>query len=236
MKPALRLFRIGWTQIKRDGMLLALLPSPFLAGLIFRIAIPAINDILEERLSVSLTAWYRLVDGFLSCLTPLILAMVFSFLLLEERDEGIGAFYQITPAGGYPYLAARIGMPMAWSFVVNVVVLSLFTLSDLAFSAILLISALNSLAGLVMSLMVVSLAGNRVEGLALSKLMGVSFLGLLAEWCIPAPYHFFGAFLPSFWIGKILTEGISLFAMASGIAISMLWVVLFAKKFNQKMG
>ena len=221
--------------MRRDGMLLVLLPSPFLAGLAFRITLPAVNDILEKRFSLSLTAWYRLVDGFLSCLTPLILAMVFSFLLLEERDEDIGSFYKITPAGGYPYLAARIGIPMAWSFAVNVVVLSLFSLSGLAFPAILLSSAMNSLAGLAMSLMVVSLADNRVEGLALSKLMGVSLLGLLAAWFIPAPYHFFGAFLPSFWIGKLMTEGISLFAVLSGTAISMLWIAFFTKKFIQRI-
>ncbi|MCL2167102.1 MAG: hypothetical protein FWH49_07450, partial [Clostridiales bacterium] len=206
-----------------------------LAGLAFRITLPAVNDILEKRFSLSLTAWYRLVDGFLSCLTPLILAMVFSFLLLEERDEDIGSFYKITPAGGYPYLAARIGIPMAWSFAVNVVVLSLFSLSGLAFNAILLSSVMNSLAGLAMSLMIVSLADNRVEGLALSKLMGVSLLGLLAAWFIPAPYHFFGAFLPSFWIGKLMTEGISLFAVLSGTAISMLWIAFFTKKFIQRI-
>lgn len=56
-------------------------------------------------------------------------------------------------------------------------------------------------------MMVISAAGNRVEGLALSKLMGLSFTGLILIWFIPAPYHYILALLPSFWIGKILIDG-----------------------------
>jgi len=41
----------------------------------------------------------------------MLIAMVSAFLLLEERDEGIIAFYQITPAEGYAYLTA---LPSFW--------------------------------------------------------------------------------------------------------------------------
>lgn len=83
-------------------------------------------------------------------------------------------------------------------------------------------SVISSFTGIFLAMMAVSIAGNRVEGLALSKLMGISFAGLILIWFIPAPYHFIMAFLPSFWIGKLLLDGASLFSFMFGLLICFL--------------
>jgi fluoroquinolone transport system permease protein len=230
-----KLFRIGLKQMTKDGMLLALLPSPFFMGILFKFGVPFVNELSEKQLSFSLVPWYGLVDGFLVCLTPLFTAMACAFLLLEERDEGIGAFYRITPAEGYPYLAARIGIPIVWAFAATVIALALCNISGLRFDAIMMSAIISTLAGLSMALMLVSLAGNRVEGLALSKLMGVSLLGLFLIWFVPRPYHFFGAFLPSLWIGKILMEGASMPAFMLGALASLLWIAFFVRRFLRRI-
>jgi fluoroquinolone transport system permease protein len=216
-------------------MLFALLPAPFLIGLIFKFGALFANGITEDKLSVSLLPWYELVDGMLIYLTPMFTAMICSFLLLEELDEGIGAFYQITPADGYAYLAARIGLPMIWAFAVTVIAGIYFGISGLTMASVLVNSLISALAAISMSVMVVSLAGNRVEGLALSKMMSVSFLGLVLARFVPAPYHYLAAFLPSFWIGKMLTEGLNAFPFALGIATSLLWTAVFARRFIRKI-
>ena len=84
-------------------------------------------------------------------------------------------------------------------------------------------------------MMIVSVAGNRVEGLALSKLMGISFLGLILIWFIPAPYSYFMAFLPSFWIGKILMDGVNVFTFAFGVISCFLWIAFFTRKFLKRV-
>jgi len=226
------LFRIGLKQISKDGILLALLPSPFLLGLVFKLALPFAS---RRAAPVSLAPWYGLADGFLACLAPLFAAIVCAFLILEERDEGLCSFYAITPAEGYPYLTARIGIPMLWAFAVTVLVLALFSVSDLPFGVIVLSSLLSVLMGLSLAMMLVSLAGNRVEGLALSKLMGASLLGLFLIWFVPAPWHFFGAFLPSFWIGSILLHGATLFAFLCGMLVNFLWIALFTRRFLRRL-
>ena len=48
MKQTLKLFQIGLRQVLKDGMLLVLMPAPFLVGLIFKFAIPVVNIILEK--------------------------------------------------------------------------------------------------------------------------------------------------------------------------------------------
>lgn len=235
MRQTVKLFQIGIRQITRDGMLLVLLPAPFLIGLIFKFAIPFASPFLESRLSLSLIPWYGLVDGLLICLTPMLIAMVSAFLLLEERDEGIGAFYQITPTEGYAYLMARIGFPMVYSLLVTDFAAVIFNISGLSVGTIVCSSFISTLMGSALAMMIVSIAGNRVEGLAISKLAGVILLGLVTVWFIPAPYAVLTAFLPSFWIGKMMMDGISLFSFIMGLLFSLFWIIFFSRKFQKRI-
>ena len=171
----------------------------------------------------------------LICLTPMFVAMISAFLLLEERDEGLSAFYQITPAEGCSYLFARIGLPMIWAFFITMAVAAVFKLSSFSVKVLLSSSVISSFTGIFLAMMVVSIAGNRVEGLALSKLMGISFAGLILIWFIPAPYHFIMAFLPSFWIGKLLLDGASLFSFVFGLLTCFLWIVFFTRRFLKRV-
>ncbi len=236
MKQTLRLFQIGLKQITKDGMLLILLPAPFLVGMIFKYAIPFANSILEERLSFSLKPWYGLVDGMLICLTSMFVALAFAFLILEERDEGITAFYQITPTGGYSYLMARIGIPMIGAWIVTVSTACFFNISGLPKMTILASSTISILTGIILAMVIVALAGNRVEGLALAKLTGISFLGLILVWFIPAPYAYFLAFLPSFWIGKLILGGAAALPFLLGLLLSLLWIIFFTRRFLTRIG
>ena len=235
MKHTMKIFEIGMKQVLKDGMLIALIPAPFLVGLFIKLAIPFINQILTKEFSFSIIAWYGLIDGMLICLTPMFVAMISSFLILEERDERLSDFYQITPAEGYSYLFARIGLPMIWAFAVTMIVSKIFNISSLSTFTILDCSIISGFTGIFLAMMVVSIAGNRVEGLALSKLMGISFIGLILIWFLPAPYHFLMAFLPSFWIGKILLDGASFFSFILGLISCFLWIALFTRRFLKRV-
>lgn len=235
MKHTVKLFKIGLKQISKDGMLLVMVPAPVLTGIFFKFAIPYINTILITKFSFSISAWYGLADGMLICLAPMFTAMICAFLLLEERDEGLNGFYQITPAEGYSYLFARIGLPMIWAFFITIIVSLVFHLSSLSIGLILAGSLLSCFMGISLAMMVVSIAGNRVEGLAVSKLMGISFIGLILIWFIPAPYSFTMAFLPSFWIGKLLMDGVQICSLVFGLLSCFLWTALFTRKFLRRV-
>lgn len=232
MMQTLKLFQIGLRQISRDGILFVLLLAPFILGLFCKLAIPLINILTIKELSFELLHWYSLIDGFLICLTPMLTAMISAFLLLEERDEGISAFYQITPTAGYTYMAARIGLPMVWAIIVTAIITFLCGLSGLSIPVILCCTVISTLTGMALALMVVTTATNRVEGLALSKLMGISLLGVITVWAVPAPYNYITAFLPSFWIGKILTEGLEVFSLAAALALCGIWIFIFLRRFQ----
>ena len=231
MRQSIKLFQIGLKQITRDGILVALVPAPVMIGILFKLAIPFANSIAEERLSFSLLPWYGLVDGSLICLIPMLTAMVMAFLLLEERDEGISALYQVTPAAGYSYIIARVGFPMAWTLLATIISTFVFGLSGLSITAILFCSLISTLMGIALSMLVVTMAANRVEGLALSKMTGFSLMGLVAVWVIPTPYKYFVSFLPSFWIGIMIEEGLGTFSFIVSLLVCAMWVFIFIRRF-----
>lgn len=235
MKQTIRLFNMGLRQTSSDGMLLMLLPAPFLIGILVKWGMPFANQMTKQYFSFSLQPWYGLADAFLLTLSPLMIAMVSAFLLLDERDEGTGAYYQITPVQGYSYLMARIGLPMVWAFICNMIVGMVFSISGLNFQSILSVGLVGTGAGVACAMMIVTLAGNRVEGLAISKLTGVSLVGILAVWFIPVPYQYALAFLPSFWAGEIIQQGANIFTLAGGVLTCILWVFIFGKGFLRKI-
>ena len=105
-----------------------------------------------------------------------------------------------------------------------------------ASAAVILASALvSSFTGIFLAMMVVSLAGNRVEGLAASKLMGISFAGLILIWFLPAPYYYVVSFLPSFWVGKLMTDGAEISSLLFGLFTCLLWITFFTRKFLKKV-
>lgn len=235
MKQIIKLFQIGLRQISRDGMLFVLVPAPVIIGLLFKLAVPYANKIVEESFSFSLRPWFGLVDGLLICLTPMLTAMISAFLMLEERDEGISAFYQVTPTAGHAYIVARVGIPMVWAFIETVIITFLGGISGLSVLVILFCSLFSTLMGVALSMMLLTMAANRIEGLALSKLMGVNLLGLVAVWVVPAPYAYLMAFLPSYWIGRIIMEGLEFFSIAAVLIICLLWILLFARRFQARL-
>lgn len=216
-------------------MMLMLLPAPFLIGALVKWGVPFIDILTTQYFGFSLAPWYGMIDGFMLALIPATLSILSAFLLLDERDEGTGAYYQITPVQGYAYLLARIGLPTVWTLLCNIVIGIFFHISNLAIMDTIFVGIIGTGAGIACAMMIVSLAENRVEGLAISKLIGASLLGALVAGVIPAPYQYIAAFLPSFWIGMITHYGTSFVVVIGGLLVCVLWILFFVKKFMRRI-
>jgi fluoroquinolone transport system permease protein len=237
MSAVLKLFHVGLRQVLRDGMLLLLLPAPFLMGAAFRILLPFADGILIREIGFTLVPWYPLSDAFILSMAPLMTALVCAFVILDERDEGTGMYFNITPAGGRAYLMARMGLPMVWAYGSAVVALVLFGLT-IDLSVILTASVIGVLQGIISCMLLVTIAGNKVEGLALSKIANLLLLGLPVPWFIEAPYKYLFGFLPSFWIGEMIMttngDGIAIFHVMMGIVTSLIWIALLFRLFLRR--
>ncbi|MEW6309042.1 MAG: hypothetical protein AB1492_08360 [Bacillota bacterium] len=238
MRMPLKLFLAGWRQVRRDGMLLALIPAPILMGAVLRFGLPAAGDMLARSRGLTLRPWYDLGDSLLVILTPIFPLMVSAFLILDERDEGTGAYYSVTPACGGAYLSARLGLPALWGFISTALIVRAFGLAVGSRPEMVGAALASTLEAVTACMLVVALAANKVEGLALSKLTNLFILGLPAAWFLQAPHKYLFSLLPSFWIGEGLLAaaagGTGVVHILAGIAFALGWMTALTRLFLRR--
>lgn len=229
-----KLFAVGLRQVLHDGMLLLLLPAPFFAGLLLRLLLPFLAKLLDDWFGFALPPWYPLTDAFLMAIAPSMVAMVCAFLMLDERDEGVGSYFSVTPAGGRAYLLARLGWPLLWAFGCTLLVQALFGLSGASAEVAVSVALISALQGVVMAMLLVSLASNKVEGLALAKLTGAFLLGLPVPWLLSAPLKYLFALIPSVWMGELLRGSFRPDLLAGGVLTSLIWILALMRIFLRR--
>lgn len=89
-------------------------------------------------------------------------------------------------------------------------------------------------------MVLVAIAGNKVEGLALAKLTNFFVLGLLFSWFIDPPFKYISGVLPTFWHGELI-QGLGQYlgqhwvamlpASTMGIVSSLIWIILLQRMF-----
>ena len=237
---SIKIFTIGFRQVLRDGMLLILIPAPFLMAAALRVMVPLIDGFLQQQMDIAITPWYGVSDGLLITMTPVMTAMISAFLILEERDEGIGIYYNITPAAGYSYLVARLGLPMIWGFISSVLVISLFAFTDFSVLQILISAGIATLQGVIMGMFLVTIASNKVEGLALAKITNIFVMGFIVPWILTSPVRFVFGIFPGFWIGEIyqspgMVEAATLLRGFGGLLSSIFFIIVLMRLFLRRI-
>ena len=225
-----KVFLAGFTLISRDAMLAVLVPAPVLIGVMFRYGLPALDRWLGAALGHEpvLHQFAMMLDLMLLLLVPYLLSMAAAMIMLEERDEGVSLYMAVSPPGTAGYLNGRLIVPAALSTAVSIVLFILFRSSPLGIVRAVPIAFLGSAASVAVCLGVTAFAGNKVEGLALMKLGGISMLGIQAPLFIKGTARYLFSPLPSFWMTEaaMAAEG-WLFPVAAGLAVSALWILLF---------
>lgn len=190
-------------------------------------------------------------------------------MILLERGEGIHTYFSILPTLNREYVLSKvlslsIISTMVALFIatimfrseVNCLLLSLgvfagasvFTLFGLAVGTvaksinhyIVISSFIGTLQGVVVGMFWVTVAGNKVEGLALAKLSNIFVMGFIIPWITQSPIRYIFGILPSFWIGEILSNtGIHVFTMLiyglAGVISCLFLITALTKKFLRRI-
>ena len=144
----------------------------------------------------------RYVAPVALALPAFLIGWVTGFLLLEDRDEGMFAALDVTPIGKAGFLAYRAAITALITFALTLAACALIVPS-LAFWLHMVIAVLVAAEAVIAAIMLPALARNKVEGLALTKLINIGAVAALLA-AIPSPLRFFGAIVPTYWIGEIL--------------------------------
>lgn len=194
-------------QVTRDPMLAFYLLAPLLLLVMLRFGVPAGAMLLKERTGFDLAAHYDLILSIALFLTPLILGVMTGFLMLDERDEKLIDYYAVTPLSKRGYLRHRLFLPVLLSVVYSVLMLTCSGLAPVRLWSMLTILPMAALSAPVMSLFLGAYASNKVEGMALSKGVGLLVFGPVIAYFIPFPMQALGAVFPTYWSSKAYFAG-----------------------------
>ena len=209
--------------MRKDKMLILVSIAPVLAGTLIHFLLPCFENI------VSLIYYYPLVDFFLSVITPLMFNFIATMVMLEERDDHIDRYIYVTSLGKKGYMISRIVIPSIISFAVTVVVLFVFGLSELPVNFIILLSFTGSLQGTVTALLIITIASNKLEGMAVIKIASLTIFGAAVPYVIHGSVQYMAAFLPSFWVGKAIMKNAVTCMGLSGVT-AFAWIILMIRK------
>lgn len=210
-------------------MLILSMVVPFILWALMQFVIPWIIELVMEQWKLDLSPYYRQAGTFFLMLIPMMMGMVYGFILLDERDGGIITAISVTPTGKAGYLKLRLGIPLAISFVCILFFLILLDLTGtLNLIQLLLISVIISSQSLILLLFLGAFADNKVMGMAISKGFGILLLGPVLDYMLPSPFFWTGAYSPLFWASRaLLAESDISFWFNAGITIVFHGLILW---------
>ena len=186
-------------------MLILSLMVPFILWALMHLLFPFLDTLIMNQWSVDISPYYRQAGTFFMMLIPMMMGMVYGFILLDERDGGIITAISVTPTGKSGYLKLRIGIPLLLSFVFIIFFLLLLRLTGtLNILQVIVVSLLVSSQSLILLLVLGAFADNKAMGLAISKGFGILLMGPLLDFALPTPFKWSGAYSPLFWASRSL--------------------------------
>jgi fluoroquinolone transport system permease protein len=189
----------------RDPLLVMLVIAPVIWTVAVAVFTPRVTDMLAERYDFDLVPYYPLVlTGFLLLTSIIIAGGLAAFLVLEEVDAGTLTALRVTPVPLSTFFGYRAGTVMA--------VTTMYVIATMSFSGILepgLIPALlpigmvAGLSAVVTLLLIVAVAGNKIQGIAMVRALGMLIAGLpCLPWFIDSAWNLAFGVLPPYWAAK----------------------------------
>lgn len=189
----------------RDPLLVMLILAPVIWTTAVAVLTPMVADLLAERYGFDLAPYYPLVLTAFLLLTSIIIAgALAAFLVLDEIDAGTLAALRVTPVPLSTFFAYRATTVMA--------VTTVYVIATLSFSGILepgLIPALipigmvAGLSAVVTLLLIIALASNKIQGIAMVRALGMLIAGLpCLPWFIDSAWNLAFGVLPPYWAAK----------------------------------
>lgn len=238
MKKIMTLSYNDFKNVIREPMLLLLMAGPFIMSLALRWFIPFLAEYLMPY--VNLIYYYPLISGFVLIFIPMLLGMMTGFLLLDERDDHVLMTLIVTPLAKHGYIAYRILVPTIISFIYTLLILPVVGLVHVDIITIVPIAILAALEAPLIALYLVVFAGNKVEGLALSKALGIFMLAPIAGYFLDSKLKFLGGLIPFYWpvMALVIEDSTKMdywIHIILGLFIHLIFLWVLLKKFNERI-
>ncbi|MBB6217380.1 fluoroquinolone transport system permease protein [Anaerosolibacter carboniphilus] len=197
MKKILILTMNDLKNIIREPMLIFILVGPLLLSFGMHWFLPAVSAYAAPYFDLS--RYYSLIVAFILLMTSMLMGMITGFLLLDERDDQVYMTLIVTPLGTEGYMMYRIAFPVIISFLYALITLPLVGLMKISFAPLLPIAIMSGLEAPIIALFLAGFAANKVEGLALSKGLGLFMIPPIAAYFIQSNWRLLAGVSPFYW-------------------------------------
>jgi len=110
--------------------------------------------------------------------------------------------------------------------------LPVFKLTSLSFVEIISLTIGGTLQGIIISLLIVTLSSNKLEGMAVTKLSTLMIFGAVIPFFIKHNIQYVLFLLPAFWIGKAISENTPFYVLLA-FALSAIWIFFLLKQYER---
>ncbi|MFC4857776.1 hypothetical protein [Actinophytocola glycyrrhizae] len=216
----------------RSALILVVLAGPVLLAIALRLGYPPLAGYVTARFGVDLTPYQPILLASLVVLhVPLIIGMVGALLVLDDIDDRTVLVLRVSPVTVRRYLAYRVVAVAAVALLMLMVAVPVSGLAPDVPSTVPALVLAAAQAPLI-TLATTAVAGNKVEGLAWLKILGLVPTGIApAMWWLPDAVQWPLRALPHYWtVGALWDPGpVGLLAgtVLTGIAATLLtWRIL----------
>jgi fluoroquinolone transport system permease protein len=225
----------------RDPLLVMIVLAPVIWTVGVIVLTPLFTEMLATRHDFDLVPYYPLVLTAFLLLTSIIIAGgLAAFLVLDEVDAGTLTVLRVTPVSLSTYFAYRAGTVIG--------VTTTYVVATLSFSGILEsglvialvpIGLLAGLSAVATMLMIVAVAGNKIQGIAMVRALGMLIAGLpCLPWFIDSAWNLAFGVLPPYWAAKSFwvasDHGTWWPYLVAGVVYNLLIVWLLFRRFLTK--
>lgn len=227
--------------IRRDELLRWIIFAPLAMALLIRLLFPIILVRAGEILQFDLMPYYEPVTSFIVILlTPYLAGLVIGFLLLDQRDDGTLTALQVTPLSLNGYLLYRLTMPMLLSIVMTLVAAPLSGVIHIGFGRLVLTAVSAAPFAPIFALLLASLAQNKVQGFAITKVAGIILMPPLLAYFISAPWTIVLGIFPTYWPAMALWSAQAgnpafWFYWGAGLVVQAIFLVVLTRRFSKIM-
>jgi hypothetical protein len=208
--------------ILRDRSIVFVMIAPVIILIILRVAPP-----IYESYFPFMVEYRPLILGFFSVLTSLLAGFMFSFMMLDEKDQCLFPVFRVTPFSFEQLILYRIVIITCLGFIFSLLLILASGLVQMKLYQAILFALLASLGGPVYSLLILSLAQNKIEGATYYKLLNMLLILPVIGMFIESPLRYLFGIIPIFWIFEAFETLSATVACFINISIGLLMQLLF---------
>ncbi len=189
----------------RDPLLVMVVMAPVIWTTGVAVLTPRVTSLLARRNGFDLVPYYPLIlTAFLLLTSIIVVGALAAFLVLDEVDAGTLTALRVTPVPLSTFFAYRAATVLAVTTVYVVATMSFSRLLRPGLvPALIPIGMLAGLSAVVTLLLIIALAGNKIQGLAVVRGLGMLIAGLpCLPWFVPSGWNLAFGVLPPYWAAK----------------------------------